>query len=171
MVRMTRQQRMRGAFFLVCALGTIAIVGVAYGFGFLNDFERQSVDARFSIRGEQPGPSDLALVKIDDVTFNALCPPHGKCIRWPYPHSLHARVIDRIASDGAKVIAYDVQFSEYDPSVAEDNALYLAIKRHPGKVVLATTETDEHGRPNLIFSPKDMAAMHARAGSANFVTD
>jgi adenylate cyclase len=135
-MRMTRQQRMRAAFFLVCALGTIAVVGVAYGFGFLNDFERQSVDARFSIRGERLGPSDLAIVKIDDVTFQTLCPRTGKCIHWPYPHSLHARVIDRIASAGAKAIAYDVQFSEYDPSVAADNELYLAIKRHPDKVVL-----------------------------------
>src|SRR5439155_8106651 len=163
-MRTTRHQRLRAAFFLRCALATIGLTVLAYGLGFLNDFERQSVDARFSIRGNQGPPPGLLVVKIDDVTFSEL----NK--QFPFPRSYHAKVIDRIARDGARVIAYDVQFSEYsDP--AQDNALYLAIKRHPGKVVLAATETDEHGNPNLIFSLDDMNRLHARAGSANFVTD
>jgi adenylate cyclase len=162
-VRTTRQQRLRAAFFLACALGTIGIVSFAYGLGFFNDFERQSVDARFAIRGNQGPPPGLAVVKIDDVTFSDLN------TQWPFPRSYHAKVIDRLAADGAKEIAYDIQFSEYsDP--AQDNALYLALKRFPGRIVLATTETDNHGNPNLIFK-QDMKALHAHAGSANFVTD
>jgi len=168
----THRRRLRAAFFLVCALGTIGIVSFAYGFGFFNDFERQSVDARFSVRGTQAAPSNVAVVKVDDVTFGALCPASGsKCVRWPFPHSLHAQVIARLVNDGAKVVAYDVQFSEYDPSVAADNALYLSILRRPNKVVLATTETNDKGQPNLIFGPADLKRMHALAGSANFVTD
>jgi adenylate cyclase len=160
----THRRRLRAAFFLACAVGTIGAVSFAYGLGFLNDFERQSVDARFSIRGNQGPPPRLAVVKIDDVTFSEL----GK--RWPFPRTLHAKVIDRLAADGARVIAYDVQFSELG-TPAEDNALGLAIMRHPNKVVLATTETDDRGEPNLIFSPADMRLIHARAGNANFVTD
>jgi adenylate cyclase len=161
----THRRRLRAAFFLACALGTIGLVSFGYGFGFFNDFERQSVDARFSIRGTQSAPKDLAIVKIDDVTFSDL--PDK---RWPFSRFLHAKVIDRLAADGAKVIPYDVQFSELG-TAAEDNALGLAIMRHPNKVVLASTETNGKGEPNLIFSPDDLKLIHARAGSANFVTD
>ena len=64
-MRTTRHQRLRAAFFLGCALATIGLTVLAYGLGFLNDFERQSVDARFSIRGNQGPPAGLLIGKRD----------------------------------------------------------------------------------------------------------
>ncbi len=46
------------------------------------------------------------VVRIDDVTFDELRK------QWPFRRSVHANLIDRIAADRPKVIAYDVQFSE-----------------------------------------------------------
>jgi len=164
-VRTRREQRLRDALFLAVGLATIGVVLVSYGLGVFDNFERQSVDARFSVRGDRKAPQDVVVVGIDAKTFTDLN------VRWPFSRTLHARVIDRIARDDPLAIAYDVQFSEYG-TVAEDNALGLAIQRHPDKVVLATTEVDPTSHaPNLIFDPAALNAIGARVGDSNFVPD
>jgi adenylate cyclase len=163
-MRTPREQRLRDALFLAVGIGTIGIVLLSYGLGVFDNFERQSVDARFSIRGAHEPPKDLIVVGIDPRTFSDLN------LRWPFSRKLHAKAIDLIAKDGARAIAYDVQFSEYG-TVAEDNALGLAIQRHPGKVVLATTEVSASGQPNLIFGSDALQAIKARVGDSNFQPD
>jgi adenylate cyclase len=161
-VRTHRQQRLRDALFLSVGVVGAGLALIAYGLGFLNNFERQSVDARFSIRGTQSQPKDVIVVGIDTQTFTDLN------IRWPFPRSLHAKVIDGIERDKPLAIAYDVQFSEFSP-VAEDNALGLALQRHPNSVVLSTTAVDANtGEPDLIFSASDLKAIGARAGHGQF---
>ena len=67
----------------------------------------ESVDARFSVRGTQARPDDIVVVEIDDQTFNDL----ERAVAVP---ALPARASDRPAArrPGAKVIAFDVQFTE-----------------------------------------------------------
>jgi adenylate cyclase len=164
-MRTGRQQRLRDALFLAIGVTTAGVALFSYGFGVFDNFERQSVDARFSIRGERAAPRDLVVVGVDPETFTDLN------VRWPFSRTLHAKVIDRIAKDGPKAIAYDIQFSEYG-TAAEDNALGLAIQRHFGKVVLATTEVDPSTHaPNLIFAPDALKAIGARVGDSNFEPD
>ena len=100
------RRRLRVALFLAVGLGATGLWLVAYGTGVFEELDLDTVDARFSVRGEQSPPSDLAVVKIDDVTFDELN------LQWPFPRSRHGEVITRLKADGAKVIAYDVQFSE-----------------------------------------------------------
>ena len=57
----------------------------------MDSLERQSIDARFSIRGDRPAPKEIVFVAIDDVTTSYF----GKT-RWPYPRRYHAKVINRI---------------------------------------------------------------------------
>ncbi len=83
---------------------------------------------------------------------------------------MHARVFDAIAKGKPRAVAFDVQFSEYG-TAAEDNALGNALFRHPGLVVLSTTEVDDKGRPNLIFDAAALKELGARAGNANLPTD
>src|SRR5439155_10208811 len=164
-VRTRREQRLRDALFLAVGISTIGVVVLSYGLGVFDNFERQSVDMRFSLRGKQKSPRDVIVVGIDPKTFSDLN------IRFPFSRKLHAKAIDEIAKDGPKAIAYDVQFSEYG-TVAEDNALGLAIQRHPGKIVLATTEVDPRSHlPNLIFGPDALKAIDAHVGDSNFVPD
>ena len=111
------RRRLRIALFLAVGLGATGLWLVAYGTSVFEDIDLDTVDARFTVRGEQSPPSDLAVVKIDDVTFDELN------LQWPFPRSNHGQVISRLKADGAKVIAYDVQFSEPSPDAEQDNAL------------------------------------------------
>src|SRR5437870_1764484 len=106
-MRTRRQQRLRDALFLAVAVLTIGTTLTSYGFGLFDNCERQSIDARFSIRGARQTPRNIVVVAIDPQTFTDLN------LRWPFPRTLHARVIDEIARDHPKVIAVDIQFSEY----------------------------------------------------------
>ncbi len=154
--------RRRMAFVLVA--GAAVVIGICvWGFGLFGGLEHDSVDERFLVRGELQPHDKVALVEVDDVTFNDL----GE--QWPFPRSLHGKAIDRLTRAGAKVIAYDVQFTE--PSEpAEDNALIAAVDR-AGKVVLATNEVDEHGRSNVFGGESVLRSVGAEAGNTSTIPD
>src|ERR1700742_3258153 len=105
---------------LAVVLGAAALGIVAYAPDLMRALELQSVDARFSVRGTQERPDDIVVVGVDDVTFEELG------VQWPFPRRLHARVIDQLREAGAKVVAYDVQFTE-QTNPRDDNALVEAI--------------------------------------------
>jgi CHASE2 domain-containing sensor protein len=99
---------------------------------------------------------------VDDVTFSDL----GR--QWPFPRSLHARAIDRLRAAGARTIVYDVQFTEAT-TPREDGALFEAVRR-AGNVVLATSETDAHGRTKVLGGDENVAAARAHVAASNLPT-
>ena len=161
-----RMMSLRTKFFLLVALGSVFTATAAYllHFRFLDNLERQTIDLRFSLRGDQAAPRDVVIVKVDDVTFSELNE------QWPFPRTMHARLLDQIRKGKPKAVAFDIQFSEY-ASVEEDNALGFALQRNRGKTVLSTTEVTEEGEPNLIFDSAALIALGAFAGNANLPTD
>jgi len=150
--------------------GLLAVAAISVGLGvlaFATDLFRtldlNTVDTRFSIRGTQERPDDIVVVGIDDRTFNALDE------QWPFPRHLHGELIDRLSEAGARVIAYDVQFSE--PTVPkEDNALVLAVQRADG-VVLSTTEVNERGEGNVFGGEGVAEQVGARVGNTTVQVD
>jgi adenylate cyclase len=162
-----RRRRLRTRLFLGVALGMtgLSLIAYAFHFGFFEGLERTSIDMRFSLRGSEGAPKDVVVVKIDDTTFSDL--PH---VKWPYPRTLHAKVIDRICAGHPAAIAMDIQFSEYGTPV-EDNALGTAAFNCHGKVIFATTEVSKTGQPNLIFDAQGLKAMGARSANGLFPTD
>ncbi len=130
--------------------------------GILAGLEQQTVSARFALRGaERPG--DVVVVGIDDRSFSALDR------RWPFPRSLHGRLVSRLHADGARQIVYDVQFTE-PTAPAQDMALYDAIG-HAGGAILTTSESDGHGHTNVLGGDANLAAVGARAAAANLTND
>jgi adenylate cyclase len=164
-VRTKRQERIRAALFLIAAVGAIAVALIAYGFGFLNNLERQSVDLRFSIRGNQGAPKDIVIVMIDSTAFDDLK------IRWPFRRDLQAKVLDRIYSGDPAAIAFDVQFTEPAERPEEDNALINAVARTKGKTVLATTEVGQNGETSVFGGGEVLRGIGAHVGNSNFPTD
>jgi adenylate cyclase len=164
-VRTKRQERIRAALFLVAAAGAIAVALIAYGFGFLNNFERQSIDMRFAIRGNEGAPKDIVLVQIDSKTFNALQQ------QWPFPRSLHAKLLDRVDRADPAAILFDVQFTEPSADPAQDNALIEAVARTKGKTILSTTEVADNGQTSVFGGGEILREIGARVGNSNFPTD
>jgi adenylate cyclase len=158
-----RRERLRAFLFAGVAVLSLAIALIAYATNALRQPELDTVDARFSIRGTQTTPDDILVVAIDDVTFDELN------ARWPFPRSIHARVIDRLRRAGVKTIAYDVQFTEPTQPV-QDNALIEAVARAK-PMVLATTEVNERGEANIFGGPDVLQGVGARAGNALIPTD
>ena len=160
--------RLRVALFLGVGFAATGIALVAYGTNIFRSLELDSVDTRFSIRGDQPRPKDVVVVAIDDDTFSDFNSA-GLSGRYPFPRKRFARVIDNLDRDGAKVIAYDIQFTERTNDV-DDNALITSVL-DAGNVVLATTEVDKQGRTNVFGGDDVVREVGARVGNGNFPTD
>jgi adenylate cyclase len=128
-------------------LGLVAVVAVAvglvtYGADMFKSVELSTVDTRFSVRGSEKPPGDLVVVGVDDKTFSDLR------VQWPYPRALHGKVIDRLKADGAKVIAFDVEFA--DPSRERPKLCrYFGEPLPPNDCGLATAAAKAR---NLVFS-------------------
>jgi adenylate cyclase len=65
----------------------------------------------------------VAILAIDEPSFQQL----GQ--GWPFPRSLHARLIDRLREDGARAIGFDVVFADPAADPAQDAALAQAVGR------------------------------------------
>jgi adenylate cyclase len=168
-MRQTRsRRRLHVALFLGVGLAATGLGLVAYGTNVFRELELDTVDARFSIRGEQKPPQQIEVVAIDDITFSNFN-SRQENVRYPFPRRYFARVIDRLAKDGAKVIAYDIQFTE-QTTPADDNALVEAVA-NAGNVVLATTEVDALGRTNVFGGDEVVKEVGARVGNGNFPLD
>jgi adenylate cyclase len=156
-------RRLRLITFVAVATGLTGLVVAAYAANVIDGAELDTVDQRFDIRGSNGAPPDIVVVGIDDVTFGDLQR------RWPFPRRLHAKAVNQLTKAGARVIAYDIQFTE--PTTAyDDNALIDAVDRAHG-VVLATTEVDKKGHANVFGGEQVMRAIGARAGNSNFLND
>ena len=82
--------------FLAAGLGVLA-----YATHLFRRTELQTIDARFSIRGARPAPSDIVLVQIDNPTLREL-QEHHLHSEFPFPRAYDARVIDHLREAGAK---------------------------------------------------------------------
>ena len=134
----------------------------------LRRIELESVDLRFSARGNLPSPSNVVVVGVDDSTLDRLN------AQWPFLRGMHARVMDRLRRDGAKVIGYDVQFTE--PSLPryaeEDSKLIQAVNRAGPRLVLATTEVNPDGNTKVLGDGRGVErATGARIGNAVMPAD
>ena len=170
-----RRTRLRTALFIVVAVTSALFVTALYlapswdpvqeTFESTADLERKSIDARFQIRGTQKPRDDIVLVGIDDESFQDMQ------LRFQdWRRLFHARVIDRLHRDGARLIVYDIQFTEPSDRPEDDNALILAC-RESRKCVLVTTEVNERGESAVFGGPDGQRFARAVSGIANFPQD
>jgi CHASE2 domain-containing sensor protein len=157
-MRITGRRRRRAVAVIVAGVVAAAAAGAADLIGLLPGLEQETIVQRFERRDVRPAPN-LLVVGVDDKTFSDLD------LHWPFPRRWHARAIDRLRRDGARVIVYDVQFTERT-TVRDDNALINAVDR-AHNVVLATAETDEHGRTNVLGGEETLKSIGAQAAASN----
>ena len=173
-----RRERLRTVLFLLVGVAAVAVALAFYlaprwkpvkeAFASTTVLEDKSIDARFAVRGNKKPPSDLVVVGIDDTTFQDL---HQ---RWPFRRSYHARVIDRLHRDGAKLIVFDVQFTEpqgnTNQDIKDDNALLLACRR-AGNCVMASTEFNNAGQSAVFGGPPGQKFARTVVGNGNVIND
>ena len=148
---------------MAVGIAATAMSLAAFAAHLLQGPELQVIDAHFSLRGKARPPGDVAVVGVDATTFDQLG------LQWPFPRRLHARVINRLRADGAKVIVYDVQFTEpTDP--ADDQALANAIYQ-AHNVVLGTSEVDSHGHVGILGGDSVLRQLGAGWGDTSVKPD
>ncbi len=128
---------LRHVLLATAASGAALLALITYETGAFNGLERQSVDARFSIRGpERPGHG-IVIIGVDQKTLTAINarPVPGS----PIPRIYYARLLDRVRAARPRLIAIDAQFIGRSDA-KDDNALLAAIRRD-GPVLLATHDT------------------------------
>ncbi len=98
----------------------------------LENLELKSYDVRFALRGSLPVTNDdIVIVAIDQQSFDDLAQ------RWPFPRPLFAQLIDKLMRAQARLIVFDVLFTEAssnDPGA--DTTLAQAAARS-GRVIFA----------------------------------
>jgi adenylate cyclase len=160
--RMSRRRRLALTLYATLALATTAIVLGLWAFDVFRGADLETVDTRFAVRGEQPA-NDVVVVAIDTKTLTEFG-------RFPFRRTRHANVIRRLTRAGARVIAYDVQFTEPSGDDEADNALVLAADRAP-RIVLATSEVGPNGESNVFGGDDFLAELGVRAASVNLPND
>jgi adenylate cyclase len=94
---------------------------------FFEVLEAKTLDLQFALRGPiAPGP-ETVIAAIDEKSINRLG-------RFPWPRSTWGRVVDRLTEEGAKVIVFDVFFTEPE-NVTSDDLFQRAIMQS-GRVLL-----------------------------------
>jgi adenylate cyclase len=90
-------------------LGTILVVVVLFvsGTHILDLIELKTYDLRFRSRGHLPPSPAVVMAVIDEKSLDV----EG---RWPWPRSKLAALVDILSRDGARVIGFDIAFSEPD---------------------------------------------------------
>ena len=88
-------------------LGLTMIVLLLMGSGAMGGLERSTLDWRFrNFAYYNPYPSDrIVHIDIDDQSL-------ARTERWPWPRERVAQVVDELSRLGARVIAFDVLFTE-----------------------------------------------------------
>jgi adenylate cyclase len=92
---------------LTVAVILVVLLLFVSGTYILDVIELKTYDMRLRARGPRSPSSAVVIAAIDEKSLDA----EG---RWPWPRSKIAALIDALARDGARVIAFDIAFSEPD---------------------------------------------------------
>ena len=79
----------------------------------IRGMETASLDLRFRLRGVRPPVPQVTVILVDDRSLEDLG-------RWPLPRTLFARAVELLDRAGAKVVVFDLLFTEPDESVSAD---------------------------------------------------
>jgi adenylate cyclase len=104
---------------------------------------------------ERAPPDDIVIVAIDNRSLQAIG-------QWPWPRSVHAQLLDRLAAAHPRSVGYDVLFVE---PTADDAVLAAAVRRNRTYLPLLIDVPGSNGAPYDIAPPAGPLAA-AAAGIA-----
>ena len=121
--------------------------------------EFKTFDVLTALSAPQRGTYPVVILAIDEPTFQELQQ------HWPFPRSLHARLIERVHADGAAAIGMDVVFA--DPtSEEEDAALERAVAVAAPVALASAREKIDSGNATLWTDVPPLQRLLAAGGLA-----
>ena len=150
----------------------VALIGFLWGLMLwqLNigqGLRRASYDLPF-LFGEHPPPEDIVLVYLDETSHREL----GQPLAQAWDRSLHAKIVERLTSEGARMIVFDILFHDENPE--QDEAFAAAIQKH-GNVVLAgelvRNENEAGSQESLLLATPDLRRVAAGWGLTDIPID
>lgn len=150
----------------ISAIVTVAALAIYYVtfmgerpmplFDFITRLELSSLDLRFQYRGHmQPDPR-IIIVDIDQQSQEALG-------HWPFPRIYFAHLVDALREDGARVVAFDITFSQADETAAplRDLSASLAEQTKKGIAANAAVQSEiERKEQQYNYDQKFADAIH-----------
>ncbi|OGO31157.1 MAG: hypothetical protein A2Z29_03235 [Chloroflexi bacterium RBG_16_56_11] len=166
MIRLSKKRRRLFAGLLTATAIAFVLCLVSY-FQLFHSLSQRSGDILF--RGKAPDylsetAGKIVVVAIDEASLEAL----GRFPDWP--RSYHSEIINKLSGDGARIIVFDILFSEPSPY---DDGLAAAMKK-AGNVILPYAGTPEPGQPGGVKVLRPVSTLDASAiatGHANMTPD
>jgi diguanylate cyclase len=86
---------------------------------------------------------------------------------WPWPRSIHGRLLDRLSEAGARLVVFDIVFAEPALDPRQDEAFSAAIARAAGRVVLPASLENADGEygGRVEFLPHAPLRANAQVGT------
>jgi len=149
---------------------TIAMTLLGLILGWQNGLGRgdQIIYDQFVSFDSRPARDDIIIVAIDDYSLAQLG-------RWPWPRKLHAALLDRLTTAGARRVGLDIILSEPERPQADgarpgDAALTEAIQRNE-RVVLPVVMSDNGAGMTATLPIADFANAASGLGHINMQHD
>ena len=120
-------------------------------------------DALMRTRGAMAAPGEIAIIAIDDLSI-------ARFGRFPWPRTLTAHALDKIASAQPKVIGVGVLYSD-TTTEADDTALAQSIKNAGNVVVAAQLANDGQSQSHWLRPLPAIEQSAAAVGHGNVLTD
>ena len=164
-MRATGSKRL--ALLLGAAVLALMLVGAASLSRPWHALEFKTFDLWTALAAPHRSTLPVVVLAIDEPTFQEVQQS------WPFPRSLHARVLDRLRQDGALAVGFDVVFA--DPGAPDQDAAFarsLAEATAAGlPVVLASTREKVESASATLWTEvlplaalRDAGALHGNAG-------
>lgn len=162
---LARRQGNRQLGVAVLAAASILIAVAAAQTSGFRLIDNRVFDLISTMAPPAPDPRGPVIVAIDEPSFSELG------MRWPWPRSVHARLVEALRTAGAAAIGLDIIFAE--PSSPEADAALAAVLG-PDVVLAADEALIETPQASQIVRTEPLAEFHdagARAGIASIALD
>jgi len=149
------------------------------GFSVFNRLEAISYDwrIRWAASANTPVCPDLVAVAIDDFSHQSVSLSHQEI--WPWPRFIHGQLVQELAAEGAKVVAFDILF--LTPYAAYSDVLenelpipsdeyFSRTLREAGNVLLAASSSPNASGDWNFEMPMSLLATNA-SGIGHIVSD
>ena len=106
--------------------------------------DQRAGDISLRINAERRTPSDrVVIIDIDQRSLEIMNDMAGS---WPWPRSVHGELIDYLAAQTPRAIAFDILFNELDVYRPEHDAAFAdAVARNPNVWLAMTLNSDGQG--------------------------